>query len=72
MHKNRDFNRNLNLLEVKPILPAQKNKAKIFADDMLRRRKDERLIKKAARTLGLRIKIDNVDGCLHFDMSLQS
>lgn len=51
--------RYLNLLEVKPILPAQKNKVKIATDDMLKRKKDERFVKKAARVLGLCIKIDN-------------
>ena len=62
--KNRNFSskeRYLNLLEVKPIPNAQKNKINFSANDLLLRRKSGRLVKKAARALGLRVKINNVD-----------
>ena len=62
--KNRNFSskeRYLNLLEVKPIPKAQKNKINFTTNDLLLRRKDGRLVKKATKALGMCVKIDNVD-----------
>lgn len=54
-----DFGRNL--IKPHPIAEASKNSKILSDNEMLTRRKSERLVKRVASGLGLRVKIDNVD-----------